>query len=129
MGEKKFSLDELAAITEGILTKVQDVVVDKVAPPRLADKTTLALAMNEEEIENLSQSNATCALVPLGVSIPNMSTIEVERPRLAFMKLLNVFYEAPDTPQEIHPSAVIDKTAKIGKNVALWLRGNDGRYR
>ena len=34
MGEKKFSLDELAAITNGILTKVQDVVVDKVAPPK-----------------------------------------------------------------------------------------------
>lgn len=119
MGEKKFSLDELAAITNGILTKVQDVVVDKVAPPRLADKTTLALAMNEEEIENLSETKASAALVPLGVSIPNLSTIEVERPRLAFMKLLNVFYEAPDTPQEIHPSAIIDKTAKIGKNVSI----------
>ncbi len=119
MGEKKFSLDELAAITGGILTKVQDVVVDKVAPPGLADKTTLALAMNEEEIENLSETKASAALVPLGVSIPNISTIEVERPRLAFMKLLNVFYEAPDTPLEIHPSAVIDKTAKIGKNVSI----------
>ena len=119
MGEKKFSLDELAAITGGILTKVQDVVVDKVAPPKKADKTTLALAMNEEEIENLAQSTAPAALVPLGVTLPNMSTIEVERPRLAFMKLLNVFYEAPDTPPEIHPTAVIDKTAKIGKNVSI----------
>ncbi len=119
MGEKKFSLDELAAITGGILTKVQDAVVDKVAPPKLADKTTLALAMNEEEIENLSQSKAGAALVPLGVSIPNMSTIEVERPRLAFMKLLNVFYEAPDTPRNIHPSAVIDESAKLGKNVSI----------
>ena len=119
MGEKKFSLDELAAITGGILTKVQDMVVDKVAPPKLADKTTLALAMNEEEIENLATCKAGAALVPLGVSIPNMSTIEVERPRLAFMKLLNVFYEAPDTPRDIHPSAVVDKSAKIGKNVSI----------
>jgi UDP-3-O-[3-hydroxymyristoyl] glucosamine N-acyltransferase len=119
MGEKKFSLDELAAITNGILTKVQDVVVDKVAPPKLADKTTLALAMNEDEIENLSQCKAGAALVPLGVSIPNMSTIEVERPRLAFMKLLNVFYEAPDTPKEIHSSASVDPSAKIGKNVSI----------
>ncbi|MBQ8476678.1 hypothetical protein IJ531_06425 [bacterium] len=72
MGEKKFSLDELAAITNGILTKVQDAVVDKVAPPKLADNTTLALAMNEDEIENLAQTKAPAALVPLGVSIPNI---------------------------------------------------------
>lgn len=117
--EKKYSLDELAALTGGILTKVADIPITKVAPPKLADNNTLALAMNEEEIENLPQTNAKAALVPLGVNFEGISTIEVERPRLAFMKLLNAFYEAPDTPKEVHPSATIDSSAKIGKNVSI----------
>ena len=62
MGEKKFSLEELAQIVGGILTKVEDVVIDKVAPPKLADENTLALAMNEEEIQNMSESKAKAVL-------------------------------------------------------------------
>lgn len=119
MGEKKFSLEELANIVGGILTKVEDAVIDKVAPPKLADENTLALAMNEEEIENAATSKAKAVLVPLGVNLDGISTIEVERPRLAFMKLLNVFYIAPDTPREIHPTAVVSPTAKLGKNVSI----------
>lgn len=123
MGEKKFELEELAQLTDGILTKVlnggKEAIITKVAPPALADENTLALAMNESEIENLATTKAPCALVPMGVNMPNISTIEVERPRLAFMKLLNIFYEAPDTPREIHPSAVVDPTAKLGKNVSI----------
>ena len=119
-GEKKFSLEQLSQIVEGILTKAQDdVVIIRVAPPKLADEHTLALAMNEEEIENIAQSKAKAVLVPLGVNLEGISTIEVERPRLAFMKLLNVFYIAPDTPREIHPTAVVDPSAKLGKNVSI----------
>jgi len=119
MTDKKFSLEELAQIVGGILTKAQDVTITKVAPPKLADENTLALAMNEEEIENIATSKAKAVLVPLGVNLEGISTIEVERPRLAFMKLLNVFYIAPDTPRNIHPTAVIDPTAKIGNNVSI----------
>ena len=127
MGEKKFSLEELSQIVGGILTKVQDTTIDKVAPPKLADETSLALALGEEEIENLATSKAKAALVPLGVNLEGISTIEVERPRLAFMKLLNVFYDAPDTPRNIHPSAVIDPSAKIGNNVSIGANVFIGR--
>ncbi len=58
MGEKRFKLEELANLTGGILTKVlnggTEAVITKVAPPMLAESSTLALAMNEDEIENLT---------------------------------------------------------------------------
>ncbi len=119
MGEKKFSLEELSNIVGGILTKKENVEIVRVAPPLLADENTLALALSEEEIENIQDSKAKAFLVPLGVNFDHVSTIEVERPRLAFMKLLNVFYVAPNTPLGIHPAAVIDESAKIGKNVSI----------
>ena len=114
-----FTLEEITKLTDGMLTKVEDVKISQIAPPLLSDENTLALALGEEEIANLSKSKAKAALVPLGVQIPNLSTIEVERPRLAMMKLLNMFYVAPRVNEGIHPSAVVDPTAKIGQNVQI----------
>ncbi len=119
MTSKTFSQEEISQFVNGILTKVSDEKINKVAPPLLADEYTLALALGEEEIENLAKTKAKCALVPLGVNFENISTIEVERPRLAMMKLLNLFYEEPDSTIGIHPSAVIHPDAKIGKDVCI----------
>ena len=116
---KSFTLEQIAKITNGMLTKTSDVSITKIAPPLLADEHTLALALGEEEIENLSKTKAHAALVPLGVNIDGFSTIEVERPRLAMMKLITMFYEAPQTNEGIHPTAVIHPEAKVGKNVSI----------
>ena len=48
-----------------------------------------------------------------------ISTIEVERPRLAMMKLLHLFCIPPDATPGIHPSAVVHPDAKIGENVSI----------
>ena len=116
---KSFTLEQIAKITNGMLTKTADVSITKIAPPLLADEHTLALALGEEEIENLSKTKAHAALVPLGVNIDGFSTIEVERPRLAMMKLITMFYEAPQTNEGIHPTAVIHPEAKVGENVSI----------
>lgn len=116
---KSYKIEEISEIVGGILTKVDDASIDKLLPPLLADENALALALSEEEIENLMKTKAKVALVPLGVNFDHISTIEVERPRLAMMKLLHLFYDAPDAPNGIHPSAVIHPEAKIGENVSI----------
>ena len=116
---KTFTLEQIAQITGGMLTKAQDAAITKIAPPLLADENTLALALGEDEIANLSNTKAKAALVPLGVNIDGFTTIEVERPRLAMMKLISMFYEEPAVNKGIHPSAVVASTAKIGQNVSL----------
>ncbi|MBQ2645470.1 UDP-3-O-(3-hydroxymyristoyl)glucosamine N-acyltransferase [bacterium] len=116
---KYYTAEELAYVTGGILNKVEDVKVCKLYPPLLADEETLALALNEEEIANLSETKAKIAIVPLGAAPDNITTIEVERPRLAMMKLLTMFYVPPTTGEGIHPTAVVYPTAKLGQNVSL----------
>ena len=37
-GEKRFSLEELSQIVGGILTKVSDITITNVAPPKLANE-------------------------------------------------------------------------------------------
>lgn len=114
-----YTAEELAHVTGGILNKVEDAKVCKLYPPLLADEETLALALNEEEIANLEKTKAKIAIVPLGAAPDNITSIEVERPRLAMMKLLTMFYTPPTTGEGIHPTAVVYPTAKIGKNVSL----------
>lgn len=116
---KSYKIEEITGVVGGLLSKVEDVTISKIAPPLLADENTLALALGEEEIENLAQTKAKAALVPLGVNIDGLTTIEVERPRLAMMKLLHMFYTEPETKEGIHPSAVVDSSAKIGLNVSI----------
>lgn len=116
---KSFTVEEITQITGGMLTKVQDAKIERIAPPLLADENTLALALGEEEIANLAQSKAKVALVPLGVQLDGLTTIEVERPRLAMMKLITMFYTEPYVNDGIHPTATVDPTAKIGQNVKI----------
>ena len=72
MNGKQFKLEELSQLVGGILTKVSDALINKVAPPVLADENTLALALGEKEIEDLASTKAKWALVPLGVNLPNI---------------------------------------------------------
>lgn len=116
---KTYTIEEIAHVVGGLLNKVQDVSISNISPPLLADENTLALALGEEEIENLSKTKAKAALVPLGVSFDGISTIEVERPRLAMMKLLHMFYTEPETQEGIHPTATVDSSAKLGANVSI----------
>ncbi len=116
---KNFTVEEISQIVDGMLTKALDVKISQIAPPLLADENTLALALGEDEIANLAKSKAKAALVPLGVQIDGLTTIEVERPRLAMMKLLNLFYVAPEVNQGIHPTATVHETAKLGANVQI----------
>lgn len=116
---KEYTVEQVAGVVGGLLNKVKDVKILQIAPPLLADENTLALALGEEEIENLAKSKAKAALVPLGVSVEGITTIEVERPRLAMMKLLHMFYTEPETETGIHSTAVVHATAKLGKNVSI----------
>ena len=125
---KTFTLEQIAQVCGGMLTKAKDVAITRIAPPLLADESTLALALGEDEIANLSNTKAQAALVPLGVNIDGFTTIEVERPRLAMMKLITMFYEAPHVNSGVHATAVVHPTAKLGENVALGPNVVVGEY-
>ncbi len=125
---KTFTLEQIAQVCGGMLSKAKDVAITRIAPPLLADENTLALALGEDEIANLANTKAQAALVPLGVNIDGFTTIEVERPRLAMMKLITMFYEAPHVNSGVHATAVVHPTAKLGENVALGPNVVVGEY-
>ena len=124
---KSYTIEQISEIVGGMVNKIEDVKIDKILPPLKADKNSLALALSEEEIENLNKTNAKVALVPLGVNLDNISTIEVERPKLAMMKLLHLFYIPPETCLHTHPSAVVAEDVTLGNNVSIGANSFVGR--
>lgn len=117
---KSYKLSEINDIIGGILNQASaGIEINRIGPPKSADENTLALALSEEEIANLSLTKAKAALVPLGASIENIITIEVERPRLAMMKLLHLFDVPVDSHVGIHETAVVNPEAILGANVSI----------
>ena len=57
---KTFTLEQIAQVTGGMLTKAKDVAITNIAPPLLADENTLALALGEEEIKRISDAIHAC---------------------------------------------------------------------
>ena len=106
---KTYKISELNQIIGGILNQVgEDTEIKRLAPPKSADESTLALALTEEELANLAFTKAKAAVVPIGAGIENISTIEVEKTRLAMMKLLHLYAIPVDAPVGIHEKATID---------------------
>jgi UDP-3-O-[3-hydroxymyristoyl] glucosamine N-acyltransferase len=86
--------------------EAQDIVLafDKTLHPLL--ETTMAKAVILAEGQEDLAGKFTAALL-------------VKRPRYAMAKLTKIFARAPAAAPGIHPSAVIDPTARIGANVSI----------
>ena len=60
---KSYTIEQISEIVGGMVNKIEDVKIDKILPPLKADKNSLALALSEEEIENLNKTNAKVTAV------------------------------------------------------------------
>jgi UDP-3-O-[3-hydroxymyristoyl] glucosamine N-acyltransferase len=120
---KNLTLKEIAAAVDGRLIGDGDVSISRlVHPADILESTDLALAMDEKLLP-LLKNNKEIATV---VSVKNEKEsdflkvrILVERPRVALAHLTALFAEPVKIQPGIHPSAVIEETAVIGKNVAI----------
>ncbi len=102
----ELELTELAAIQEA-----SAIALSYVEGPKFAQyiETTGAGALILPANEALQQK-ATARSLPW---------ISVKNPRLVFARAIALFYQPFSQPPGIHPSAVIDPTAEIGKDVAI----------
>ena len=94
-----------------------------VHPAEARDATDLALAMEREMLELLSNSAAGAAVVAEGTLPPSGATlrgwIEVKRPRYAMAGLLELFARPVRAVPGVHSSAVVEPGATLGRNVSI----------
>ena len=115
-----YSLRELAGIVGGEVLGDPDVVISGVAGIREAEKGEITFLANPKYESYLESTRASAVIAnrdgDLGTPI-----LRVSNPYLAFLKVVTLFSESPLERYErgVHPTAVVDGTACIGKDVAL----------
>ncbi|HEU0118058.1 MAG TPA: UDP-3-O-(3-hydroxymyristoyl)glucosamine N-acyltransferase [Alphaproteobacteria bacterium] len=119
---KTYTTQAIAEALEGQLTGKGDIVIERVShPSEVRGGGDLALAMDKKLLPLLASSKARAIVVAQDAEIESSvadAIIRVSRPRLALAKLTNLFAEQV-YPAGVHPTAVVEKGAVIGENVAL----------
>jgi UDP-3-O-[3-hydroxymyristoyl] glucosamine N-acyltransferase len=64
-------------------------------------------------------TKASAVIVSKDFPAIQAATLRIANPYLAFARAIEIFYQPPDYPPGIHPTAIIDRTAKIGSDVHI----------
>lgn len=92
------------------------------AEPASAGPQALALAMDESFAAGLAQGRARAAILWPGADWRGLglyAAIFVPRPRYAMSGVTALMDQGPEIAAGVHPSAVIDSTARIGEGAAI----------
>jgi len=104
---------EIAKFLDGEVVGDGGVVLKKFAPADRAQAGDLTFAENEAYLAKAEQGAATAILVDSKVTASRKVLIRVANPRLAFAKVLPLFFPEPVFAPGIHPTAVVLASAKI----------------
>ena len=114
-----FTLGYIAEYVGGTLLGDADRQITSPESIDLAGEGQIAFAEKGPALNAIAKTKATAVLVPMGVQLASLNLIQVENPRLAFAKALNLFKPPSGIPAGIHPKAVIGDQCSIGDNVAI----------
>lgn len=118
---RSYTLAALAQEINATLEGDGAVAVTRVVHPSAWQKNAdLALAMDDKLLPLLQGKNVTAAVV--STKAPRETAqhvLRVARPRLALSRLTNLFAAPLDFGTGMHASAVVDATAKLGKDVVI----------
>jgi UDP-3-O-[3-hydroxymyristoyl] glucosamine N-acyltransferase len=117
-----YTIKEIAAALGAEAFGALDLPISGVAEPAMATATQLALAMSPKYAEGLPQGQARAAMLWSGADWQGMglqAAIVAPRPRFAMSGLSAMMDQGEAFGTGIHPSAVIDPSAKIGADVHI----------
>jgi UDP-3-O-[3-hydroxymyristoyl] glucosamine N-acyltransferase len=105
-GDANLEITGVSAIEEALPGQISYIGSEKFVPMIATTQASLLLLPKHEQLQAL-------------VTSKNIAWIEVPDPRLAFAQAIDLFYKPYKPPVRIHPSAVIDPTAKIGNHASI----------
>jgi len=114
------TLKELAALVEAEVAGDGQVVITGFSGLKEAKSGDLAFLANTKYVPLLKTTKASAVVVPQEVAFPGKNLLRCENPSLAFAKIVSAVVEGVRPGfQGIHPTAVIDPQAILGKDVAV----------
>lgn len=115
-----YTLAELAGLVQGELVGPGSLMITGIAPLEEAGPGDIAVAVDGRWLKRLPASRAAAVVVGRGAGPIDRPHIVVDRPRLAFIALLNAFAPAQDeAAPSVHPTAVIGAGVVLGEDVRI----------
>lgn len=118
-----FTMAALAQALDGKLIGDGAFTVERVTHPAdVQGEHDLVLAMDKNLLPLLATSGAKAAVIADETAVKASAfaaLIVVRRPRLAMATLTNMFAQETKIPAGVHPTAIVEKGAKLGANVAI----------
>ena len=90
--------------------------------PTEAGPDDLAIAMSPQFVENLEQSQARAAIVPRETNWQDAgleAVVFATGNRMDLARLTRIFAPSPKADSGIHPTAIVDPSARIAENVSI----------
>ncbi|KTD17756.1 UDP-3-O-(3-hydroxymyristoyl)glucosamine N-acyltransferase [Legionella jordanis] len=113
------SLCEIANLVNGSVIGDDKVTISSLAPIDNITAGSLVFADGDENLLIAENSAAAAILLSHSFNSSSKPVVQVSHPFKAFIQLLNHFYPSQKPQAQIHPTAVIDQNAAIGKNVSI----------
>ena len=108
-----FTVAEIAKHVGGEVFGDSSLVLSGFAPADRAQSGDLTFAENENYFARAEQSAASAVLVDAPFRSQRKTLIQVENSRVAFARVLPLFFPEPGFSPGVHPSALISPTATI----------------
>ena len=113
------SLGEIAKLINGKLVGDADIVIHGATNLEEAGEQEITFAV-PPYLDKVDKSLAAAFILPSNIERSfTKPVILVDNPRIAFAEILEMFSPALEVQREIHPTAFVASSAKIGKNVAI----------
>jgi len=115
------TLKEIAGIVGGQVHGDEDTVISGISGIKEAEEGDITFLANPKYLSFVQTTRASAIITGPDVEITAKPTIRTDNPSLAFTKLISWLSAGQiiPHPKGIHPTVIIAKTARIGKEVAI----------
>ncbi len=115
-----YTLQKLAEHVGGRVAGDSQIEIRGIQPFESAGPGDLTLATQKRYQENLGQTRASAVIVSPGVVSDEKPLLQVERPKVAFARLLTLFHPRPAAAHGISLLAHISESAKVSEDVTIY---------
>lgn len=123
-----FTVQELANLIQGTVVGDAQLTVSGITNMEAPHAGKITFVQDVKHLKSLEDSPIACLIVPPQVTASSKTIIQCKHPKLAWAKLLAVFFPPAGFSQKISDKAVIAKTAKIGTRVTIEDYAVIGEY-
>lgn len=113
------TLRKLASIIGGKVIGAPEQVIRGVSDIKEGAPDTVTFLFNPKHQKLINQTSASAIIVSDATLLNDKNGIVVDNPRLAMVKVLELFEPPNNREKGIHTTAIIHKSVKIGKNVDI----------